>query len=82
MYMIRAENDALYVGITTDIKRRFSQHQSGKGAKFFRSTQAKELVYLETGLNRSEASKREYQLKQLSKSEKEALAQNYLKEVS
>ncbi len=82
MYMIRAENDALYVGITTDIKRRFSQHQSGKGAKFFRSTQAKEVVYIETGFNRSEASQREYQLKQLSKSEKEALAQNYLKEVS
>jgi putative endonuclease len=71
VYIIEAENGKLYTGITTDIDRRFSEHQSRKGgARFFHTSQAKKLVYQETQANRSEASKREAAIKKLSREAK------------
>ncbi|CDL29320.1 FIG137864: putative endonuclease containing a URI domain [Escherichia coli ISC7] len=34
--MIRTADNKLYTGITTDVERRYQQHQSGKGAKALR----------------------------------------------
>ena len=71
VYMVRASDQSLYTGITTDPERRFAEHQSGKaGAKYFRGRDALEMVYLETGTDRSSASKREAQIKKLSRVEK------------
>ena len=40
VYMIRASDQSLYTGITTDLERRLTEHQSGKaGAKYFRGAQ-------------------------------------------
>jgi putative endonuclease len=36
LYLIRTADNRLYTGITTDVARRFMQHQSGKGAKALR----------------------------------------------
>lgn len=36
LYLIRTADNALYTGITTDVARRYQQHQSGKGAKALR----------------------------------------------
>ncbi len=33
LYLIRTADNRLYTGITTDVERRFRQHQAGKGAK-------------------------------------------------
>ena len=69
VYLI--ESDAgLYCGITTDVERRFQQHLTGKGAKFFRRSLPKRVVYTESQVDRSSASKREYQIKQLKRDEK------------
>lgn len=71
VYIIENEKGFLYTGITTDIERRFLEHTSGiKGAKFFRSSDPKTLKYVEEHPNRSEASKREAQIKKLSKKQK------------
>lgn len=75
VYLVRAANQALYCGITTDLQRRFQQHQSGKGARFFHSSPAQALVYAEACVDKSIALKREYSIKQLLKEEKEALLQ-------
>jgi len=36
LYLVRTADNALYTGITTDVPRRFLQHQTGKGAKALR----------------------------------------------
>ncbi len=41
VYMVRASDDSLYTGITTDLARRLAEHQAGKaGAKYFRGRSA------------------------------------------
>lgn len=74
VYIIQNEKGFLYTGITTDIERRFKEHrESKKGAKFFRSGAAVDIVFTKKFANRSLASKFEYAVKQLSKKEKELL---------
>lgn len=70
VYLVQAESGALYCGVTTDPERRFRQHQKGQGARFFRLSPAQRLVYLESGLNRSEALRRERSIKALSRAAK------------
>ena len=65
VYIIEATNGSLYTGITTDIARRWEQHLSGKGARYFRGRKPKRLLMVEGGHDRSSASKREAQIKQL-----------------
>jgi putative endonuclease len=70
VYIIRCTDDALYTGVTTDVERRFSRHASGKGAKFFRGREPQAVVYMESGHTHSTASKREAEIKKLSRDEK------------
>ncbi len=77
VYIIRADDDSLYTGITTNPVRRWREHSSGKtGAKFFRGRAPKQLALLELAENRSLASKREAALKKLSRAHKLALIAN------
>jgi len=77
VYIIRATNEMLYTGITTDLERRFNEHLDGKkGAKFFRINTPEAIVYHEEYENRSEASKREYKIKQLTRKQKLELISN------
>ena len=73
VYMILCTDNTLYTGITLDVFRRFKQHETGQGAKYFRGRQPKQLVYLESGHNRSTATKREIDLKKLNRLEKAKL---------
>lgn len=74
VYIIETTSGKLYTGITKDIERRFNEHlNSKKGAKFFRLNTPKKVVYEEKFKDRSEASKREWQIKQLSRKEKDNL---------
>ena len=74
VYIIQAANGHLYTGITTDLTRRFSEHQSRKGgARFFHTSQAQALVYHETQPDRSLASKREIAIKKMTRQQKLAL---------
>lgn len=75
VYMILSSNRSLYTGITTDVRRRWRQH-SGEikgGARFFNGRKPVALAYLETGHDRSSATRRELEIKALSRKEKEAL---------
>jgi len=85
LYMLRTPSNMLYTGITTDVERRLLQHQSGKGAKSLRGKGELTLVFHCPAGNRSLASKLEWQVKQLTKKQKEKLVvekphclQNYL----
>ena len=70
VYIILCSDNSLYTGITTDIARRLHQHETGRGAKYFRGRQAKVLVYLENGHSRSSAGKREAEIKGMTRAEK------------
>ena len=71
VYIIRASDDSLYTGITTDVQRRFNEHRSpDKGARFFRGRKPLEVVYTETHPDRSSALQRESAIKKLSRGEK------------
>lgn len=73
VYIILCSDDTLYTGITTDIERRLSEHASGRGAKYFRGRQPKELLFLEGGHDRSTASRRELAIKGMRRAEKQSL---------
>jgi len=68
VYMIRASDGRLYTGITTDVKRRFSEHGDPlKGARFFRGRHPVEVVYTENHPDRGSALRRESAIKKLSR---------------
>ena len=67
VYIIQSKSGKLYTGITTDINRRFQEHKNKKGAKYFRFEKPESIVFLEDHENRSKATKREIEIKKLSK---------------
>ncbi len=73
VYLIKADDNSLYCGISTDVKRRLKEHQSGKGAKYFRGRKAVELMYTHENLSRVLASQLEYKVKKLKRKNKLAL---------
>ncbi|MBN4076675.1 GIY-YIG nuclease family protein [Mariprofundus ferrooxydans] len=73
LYMIRCNKGQLYTGISTDVARRFAEHESGKGAKFLRGKAPLRLQFEQCVGSHSEALKVEIQVKKLSKKEKERL---------
>lgn len=74
VYIIEANDGSFYTGITTDVSRRFAEHENGKkGAKFFNGKRPVRLLFTEDGYNRSTASKREAQIKAMTRSQKESL---------
>lgn len=77
VYLVRAANGSLYCGISDDPQKRFAKHQSGRGARFFYSSPAVALVYVESCSDKGEALRQERLIKKLRKSAKEALAASY-----
>jgi putative endonuclease len=73
VYIIVCSDDSLYTGITTDLQRRFDQHASGRGAKYFRGRRPLQVVYRESGHTRSSAGRRELEIKGLPRTEKNVL---------
>lgn len=75
VYILRCGDGTLYTGVTSDIPRRLAAHRAGKGAKYTRGRGPLELVYQEKLPNKSAALRREYQIKRLTRQEKEQLIQ-------
>lgn len=74
VYIVRCADDTLYTGIARDVERRIAEHNAGNAAaSYTRARRPVVLVYREAASDRSAASKREYQIKQLSRAEKLAL---------
>ena len=82
VYMVECADGSIYTGITTNIKDRIEKHNSGEGAKYTRSRlPVKLLVYWEHS-NRSEATKRELEIKKLSRTGKKELVKENKKRLS
>lgn len=73
VYVLECADGTFYTGYTTDVERRVAEHDAGEGAKYTRGRTPVELVYRERFDSQSAAMSREYELKQLSRDEKEQL---------
>lgn len=75
IYMVRCTDNSLYTGIARDLSRRMQEHYYKKknGAKYTKSRQIKSLEMAWETEEWSHAAKLEFWIKQLRKSEKEAL---------
>ena len=70
MYILLCKDGSLYTGITNSIDLRIKAHQAGTAARYTRGRLPVRLVYVEQCINRSDASKREWEVKKLSKRQK------------
>ncbi|WP_135667366.1 GIY-YIG nuclease family protein [Halorhabdus rudnickae] len=73
VYVLQCADDTLYTGYTTEPERRVREHNAGDGAKYTRGRTPVELVHLERFESRSAAQTREYEIKQLTRAQKESL---------
>lgn len=72
-YILRCSDDTYYTGYTNNLEKRIDAHNEWKWAKYTRGRLPVKLVYFESYETESEAKKREYAIKQLSRLEKERL---------
>ncbi len=70
VYMIHCSDDSYYTGISTDVEKRFEQHKNKKGAKYFYGREPKKIVMIESGYDRSSASRREAEIKKYTRADK------------
>jgi putative endonuclease len=70
VYILKCSDGTLYTGITTDVNRRLNEHNSGKGAKYTKTRLPVMLLLVSEVSTRSEASKEEYRIKQLTREQK------------
>ena len=76
VYIIETERGQLYTGISTDVERRFAEHkESSKGARYFRGSRPRAIVYREEQADRSSATKREIEIKRMTRPQKLKLIQ-------
>ncbi|MEM5780822.1 MAG: GIY-YIG nuclease family protein [Lawsonibacter sp.] len=73
VYMLLCGDGTLYTGITRDVERRLELHRAGKGAKYTRGRSPLKLAYLEEQPDKPAALRREYQIKGLTRLEKDRL---------
>lgn len=73
VYMLKCKDNTLYTGYTNNLSHRVMMHESGKGAKYTRGRGPFEVVHIEDFPTKEEALRREYEIKQLSRAEKEEL---------
>ena len=72
IYVLLCADNSLYCGITKNLEKRLKQHNGELkgGAKYTRGRGPCRFVYIKKAMNRSIASKLEYQFKQLSRKNK------------
>lgn len=72
-YLVRCSDDTFYCGYTNNLDKRIAAHNNGKGAKYTKCRRPVTLVYSEVYDNKSDAMKREWQIKQLTRQQKQKL---------
>ena len=73
VYILECSNKTLYTGITTNLKRRFTKHKSGEGARYTAYNKPLKILYSKSYPNRSKAQKRESEIKSWTREKKLAL---------
>ncbi len=72
-YMLRCGDGSLYTGWTNDLEKRVRTHSEGRGGKYTRSRLPVKLAYYEEYETKEDAMHREWEIKQLTRAQKERL---------
>ncbi len=75
VYILECSDGSWYTGWTNDLEHRVKTHNSGQGAKYTRSRLPVRLIYSEEYETASEARRREYAIKRLTRTQKEKLVE-------
>ncbi len=78
VYIVRCADRTFYIGIAKDVAARVAVHNTGKGAKYTRPRLPVRAVWQEGPMSLTRALQREYQLKQLTRPQKQALIRGTL----
>ena len=70
VYILECRDKSFYTGVTNDIPKRMKIHASGKGSKYVARKGFLQLLASKECVNKSDACKEEYMIKQLSKWDK------------
>ena len=73
VYILHCLDNSYYTGITTNLEKRLIKHQSGRGGAYTQSHPPVKIIYSEQFPNRSQALRRESQVKKLTRIQKMAL---------
>lgn len=73
VYILLCKDGSFYTGSTNDVQKRFKDHIEGRGARYTKSHKPVNIIYQEVFSSKSEALKREAEIKRMAKKEK-----NYL----
>lgn len=74
LYLLRCSDNSLYCGQTKDLERRVKEHNSDNStSKYTRTRRPVKLVYFEKYKTINEVLKREFEIKKMTKTKKEAL---------
>lgn len=73
VYILKCRDGTYYTGWTTDLERRLDEHNRGIASKYTRARLPVDLIYHEVLSSKSDALKREWAIKNLSKNEKKHL---------
>lgn len=63
VYLIQCRDNSLYTGITNDLERRFAEHKNKKGGHYTSSRDVEKIIHTEEFATKSEALKREAEIK-------------------
>lgn len=76
VYMVICNDQTIYTGIAKDLQKRIFEHNNGaNGAKYTRSRRPVRIVFQEESPSRSAATKRELQIKKMTRAKKLQLIQ-------
>lgn len=72
-YIVECSDRTYYTGYTTNIDKRMSAHNAGKGAKYTKARLPVTLRYVKSFVTKREAMQYEWSIKQLTRAQKEQL---------
>ncbi|MEB7754940.1 GIY-YIG nuclease family protein [Staphylococcus pseudoxylosus] len=70
IYIVKCKDGSLYTGYAKDVTQRVAKHNNGQGAKYTKIRRPVKLVYQEMFDTKSEALKREYEIKTYTRQQK------------
>lgn len=79
VYMVECADGTYYTGWTNDVEKRLTAHNDGTGARYTRSREPVQLVYLEELNDKQTAQRREWSIKKLTHAQKEQLVSAFTK---
>jgi putative endonuclease len=76
VYILLCSDRSFYTGSTNNVEKRFYDHVNGHGARYTKSHKPEKIIYQEEFSSKSDALKREAEIKRLTKADKKALVDN------